>query len=215
MMVRLVRDPRRLDAVFDLSDALERDPEAVAQFSAALGQPQAARACAARLRTPTLDLDTLDRAPAGSLGRAAADFFRAHGLDPGALPRKEPTSDSDWLSTHLYETHDLWHVLTGFRPDVAGELGLQAFYAAQVPGPFPVAILSAGLLNTLLYAQDDKTARLAAIARGWEMGTRAAPLVGLDWMLVIDQPLDAVRAHLAIGTRLAEDGGAEHAQLAA
>jgi ubiquinone biosynthesis protein Coq4 len=33
-----------------------------------------------------------------------------------------------------YETHDIWHVVTGFHTDVAGELGLQAFYLAQFPG---------------------------------------------------------------------------------
>jgi ubiquinone biosynthesis protein Coq4 len=205
MMISLVRDPSRLDVVFSFTDAILRDAEATAQIARMLEQPAAAEACARRLRTPALDLAQLDTMPEGSLGRAAADFFRAHGLDPGALPRREPTNDVEWLTAHLYETHDLWHAITGFLPDVAGELGLQAFYASQTVGPFPVAILAAGLLNTLLYAPEGKEARLAAIARGWEMGRRAAPFVGVDWTPLLAQPLAAVRAKLAITVGLEED----------
>lgn len=206
-LVRLVRDPDRLDVVFGLSDALLRDPAATAEFAATLDDPQIARACRARLRTPALDLKTLEAAPAGTLAHAAAEFFRAHGLNPGALPRKDATTDAEWLNAHLYETHDLWHVVTGFPPNVAGELGLQAFYATQLSGPFPLAILSAGMLNTLLFASEQTDERLAAIARGWRMGKRAARLIGVDWSKLLGRPLDDVRRELGIDV---EDDAAAH-----
>jgi ubiquinone biosynthesis protein Coq4 len=198
VLTRLVRDPSRLDVVFELSDAVLRDKDALKDFAAILALPQVGAAAAVRLTTPLLDLDKLEAMPAGSLGQRAAAFFKEHGLDPGALPRTDPTTDYEWLSSHLYETHDLWHVLTGFRPDVAGELGLQAFYAAQIPGPFPIALLTAGMINTLVFSQSEAAARLSAISRGWRMGERARLLAGLDWMKLLDRPIEDVRRELGI-----------------
>lgn len=197
-LARLVRDPARLDVVFALSDALLGDCTATAELSVTLQDSEIARACRARLRTPALDMRDLEAAPAGTLGRAAGEFFRAHDLDPGALPRKDATNDVEWLASHLYETHDLWHVVTGFQPNVAGELGLQAFYATQLSGPFPLTILSAGMLNTLFFASDQTDERLASIARGWRMGKRAARLIGVDWSTLLGRPLDEVRRELGI-----------------
>jgi ubiquinone biosynthesis protein COQ4 len=196
--VRIVRDPSRLDVVFDLVDSISSDPKSSEEFARLLADPQVSHAARRRLRLPALDLATLADLPAGSLGEVAGRFFCEHGLDPAALPRREAESDVDWLSAHLYETHDLWHVLTGFGPDVAGELGLQAFYAAQVEGRVALAILCAGLLNTLIFNVDETRARLAAIARGWAMGVRAKKLTGLDWAELLPLPLPEVRRRLAI-----------------
>ena len=201
-LARLVKNPSRLEVVFDLTDALLQDPEANATFEATLTIPEVARACRERRRLPVLDLATLDTAKPGTLARVAADFFRKNDLDPGALPRNEPKSDSEWLATHLYETHDLWHVVTGFQPNVAGELGLQAFYATQMSGLLPLAILSAGMVNTLFFAPDLGIERLAAITHGFRMGEAARQvgggLVGRDWSQLLDRPIDEVRRTLGI-----------------
>lgn len=195
---RIARDPNRLDVVFDLVDSLAADPSSAEEFETALADPQVARAARERLRLPELTVEWLEAMPEGTFGKAAGAFFRAHGLDPAALPRRESATDVEWLSAHLYETHDLWHVVTGFGPDVAGELGLQAFYAAQLEGPVALAILSAGMMNTLIYAPDERRARLDAIARGWQMGVAARSLVGLDFGALLALPLADVRRRLRI-----------------
>jgi ubiquinone biosynthesis protein Coq4 len=198
MMIRLVGDPTRLDAVFSITDALLKDRAASEQFGKVLAIAQVKRAATARLRTPVLDLQKLKSAPVGTLAERAYSFFTRYHLDPGALPRKEPHTDVEWLSTHLYETHDLWHVLTGFAPDVAGEMGLQAFYATQVDGPLAGAILSAGFLNTVLKAQDEQTARLAAVARGYTLGKHCKNIVALDFEPLMLLPLAQVREQLGM-----------------
>jgi ubiquinone biosynthesis protein Coq4 len=35
--------------------------------------------------------------------------------------------DTSYLLLRLRQTHDLWHVVTGFSTNVPGELGLKAF----------------------------------------------------------------------------------------
>jgi len=203
--VTLVRDPERLDVVFELIDSVFEQPQAQRELEVLLANPDIAAAARDRLRAPELDLGKLRALPEGSVGRVACAFFDKHGLDPAALPRRPAATDAEWMAAHLYETHDLWHVLTGFGPDVAGELGLQAFYSAQVDGPVALAILTAGLLNTLIYAPEERQQRLAAVARGWTMGRRAKLLPGLDWEAILARPLAEVRPELAIDVEPSHD----------
>ena len=120
------------------------------------------------------------------------------GLDPSALPTLEANDDSGYLRAHLYETHDIWHAVTGFHTDVAGELGLQAFYLAQIPSRLSSAILAGGFINTVAYAFPDRDARMRQIVRGWVLGKRAKNFFGVDWASLWATPLDEVRALLGV-----------------
>ena len=198
--VRIVRDPNRLDEVFELSDKLAgAHPEELAAMVDALGRTEkGAKALRERPRLGKLSLSALGEYPEGTLARGFADFLGERGLDPASIPTLEVHDEGSFVRAHLYETHDLWHVVTGFDTDVAGELGLQAFYAAQVPGKLPIALLSGGMLNTLIYADGDRARRLAAISRGWTMGERAAPFFGTDWAQLWSTPLAEVRSALRL-----------------
>jgi ubiquinone biosynthesis protein Coq4 len=191
----IVRDPTRLNEVFALREALGTEERLAAPVTALRRHPQAAAAFADKRR---LAVDALSLLPDGTLGRAFADFLKENKLDPAAIPRLSATSDVDYFSAHLYETHDLWHVLTGFGVDVAGELGLQAFYATQFPGGLPLVILAAGFFNTLLQGADDHEARVAEIARGFALGRRAKLLFGVAWGEHWARPLSDVRADFAL-----------------
>lgn len=73
-----------------------------------------------------LDLDALARLPAGTLGHEFVGYFRRNGIDPfvSDFPIR---SDVDYLSKRYRETHDLFHVITGYGTDELGEMELQAF----------------------------------------------------------------------------------------
>ena len=190
----LVRDPNQLGKVFDLRSSLE-DPAATARVLAFLEADQGCReALREQSRLGRIDLDALGKKPQGSLGRAFADHMRAAGLDPAAIPLLESSSKQTFVSAHLYETHDIWHAVTGFGTDIAGELGLQAFYLAQLPAFLAAAILSAGLLNTMLFGIDERERRMDAIVRGWELGRRARPLFGVRWADRWSEDLASLRA---------------------
>jgi ubiquinone biosynthesis protein Coq4 len=212
--VTLARDPGRLDIVFGLRASLDDRERVQKTLETMQADPYYRDVLAARRRISTIDLDVLARLPEGTLGHVFAHEMRARSLDPTALPHLSSNDQGEYIAAHLYETHDIWHTVTGFATDIPGELGLQAFYAAQLAGPLPIAILSAGLLNTLLYGMDDREARMEAIARGWELGRRAKPLFGRAWDTMWDRPLDELRAELAIGT-LALGGPRADARMAA
>ncbi len=195
--VRLVRDPSRLDEVIDLADALAR-PEEVAKVVAEITRDPAARTAFRERHRVDVDLAALALLPAGTLGRAFADHMRANQLDPADLPKRPAHDDGEWLRAHLFETHDIWHVVTGFGTDVAGELGLQAFYFAQLPLRLAPMLLAGGMLNTLIYAFDDRHLRMDAIADGWRRGKSAKALFGVHWDELWTTPLAEVQARLAI-----------------
>lgn len=192
-MARIVRDANRLDEVFNLLDALADEDGLKTLADRFARSPTGRKALAERPRLGPLDLDRLGRYPEGTLARAFADHMATNQLDPAAIPSLPSNTELEWVVAHLYETHDLWHVLTGFDTDVAGELGLQAFYAAQVGSPLPYAILSAGMLNTALYARGDGDRRLNAIVTGWSMGRAAQDLLGVPWNQRWDVPLSDLR----------------------
>lgn len=197
---RLIEDPSQLDVVFELGRHALRGPTLPPE----LARPEVL----AYVRAPEpprpfeVDLDALRGLPRGTLGRAFADWLTAHGFEPGELmeyDRRHNQGDSEVVRyrTHLQSTHDLWHVLTGFDTDVDGEVGLQAFYLAQLNTPLAPIVIAAATL-AVLRKRMDATGHMDAITRGWRMGKAARPLFGVDWASLWSTPLAEVRARFAL-----------------
>jgi ubiquinone biosynthesis protein Coq4 len=196
--LRLLHDPSQLERVFELADGVASPKLLQTIVDELRKDPRAARAFAARKRLGRPDLDTLARLPEDTLGRVFADHMRANGLSVDALPALAAHDDVEYFRAHMFETHDVWHVVTGFSTDLPGELGLQSFYLAQLPGRFPAVLLGGGLLNTALFAWEERELRMREIVRGWLLGRRARPLFGADWASLWATPMDAVRARFGI-----------------
>ncbi len=196
--LQLLLDPSKLDRVFAIDSAIPNQPEVMARITEAMRKHPSAAAALDDKPRMTLDLEALRRLPDGTFGRAVADYFDANKLDPKSIPTLQSDDEVAWAKAHLYETHDVWHVATGFSTDIAGELGLQAFYAAQLPGRLPELLLAGGLLQAAFWAEDDFRPRLAAIVHGWEIGSHAKPLFGVRWDSLWNTPLTEVRAALSL-----------------
>lgn len=195
--IRLVRDTGRLDLVFALADSFDDSPGLRAMMDRA-----EVRAYLDRPYAPLqVELRALRGMPEGSLGRAFAAFLDQRGLDPAGLYHSTigaRDDDAARLKLHLERSHDLWHTVLGFDTDVAGELGLQAFMIAQLQSPLGHLLLSAGLLNGMLFEHLDGDRRMEAITRGWRLGQATRPLVGADWAAMLSWPLEQVRAHFGV-----------------
>ena len=194
---RLVKDPNRLDEVIAIADDLGNSPAFDDILRHIRTQPGGAEAVRDRPRI-RVDLPRLRAMPAGSFGREVAAFMDARKLDPSALPHRPSPDDASWLRAHLYETHDIWHVATGFDTDVPGEVGLQAFYMAQFPARLAPILLAIVFTNTFLYKFDERDARMSELVRGWQLGKQAAPLLGVRWDQLWNVPLADVRARLGL-----------------
>lgn len=195
----LVRDPNQLDLVFSLGERVA-DGDLFELMPWLRGRPEIERLMegpsqALRLRFDRVRMSAL---PPGTLGREYADFIERHGLDPDALDQARGDGSLQRFRIHLQSTHDIWHVLTGFDTDVDGEIGLQAFYYAQLQAPLPLTLMSAGLLNSLLRRQGSGRRRMEQLVEGYLMGRRAAPLTGIDWTRHWSRPLTELRAELRV-----------------
>lgn len=204
--VRLVRDPTRLEEVFVLAESVET-PEAAARVAEVFQRdPASARVLRERPRLGAVDLGVLSALPEGTLGRVFADAMIRMELDPkDILVPEHVASDFDYVRAHLRETHDVWHAVTGFDTDVAGELGLQAFYLAQFEAPLSALLLMVGFANTLLSGMGDRDRRMREIVRGWLIGKRAQPFFGVRWAEMWTTPLAEVQRKLDVDPALASE----------
>ncbi len=144
------------------------------------------------------DLDSLFELPRGTLGHEYAAFMKARGLAPDFYPKRESLTKAGYFRLHVYQTHDIWHILTGFSASPPGELGLMAFYYKQFPLPTPILVLSAGILNILLAGAKDGHARLEGIGMGWNLGRSSEPLFGVNWENYWETPLSEIRKEFKI-----------------
>jgi len=198
---RLSQNPNRLDEVFAIADrgsSLEIMQEVAAFVSR---DPQGERALATGLRVGTIELPLLRKLPAGTLGRVFADHLIDNGLDPASIPVPSyPAGDVRYVKTHLRETHDIWHVATGFNTDVAGEIGLQAFYLAQLPSRLSAVLIAMAFMHLATKNIGARDAIVTEVMRGWALGKRAKPFFGFAWAEHWATPLAEVRKLLGVET---------------
>lgn len=197
-VARLVRDPNKLGEVFEIADAVQ-DPVALDKIIAGLIErdPSAAKAYVTRHRFK-VDLRALAKLPEGTLGRVFADNMIAQGLDPEALPNVPSPDARSFFRAHMYETHDIWHAVTGFGTDALSEIGLQAFYLAQIRGGLPPMLLAAGFARVAFFQRDASVDLMNAVERGWRMGKAAKPLFGTHWDELWSTPIAEVRRRFGI-----------------
>lgn len=191
----ITRDPRNLDGVLSLADDIARREGAFEAAPEAL----AGQLDEFVLPDPLPTLDALRFLPDGTLGREYARFMDENGLTPDALER--PPQDATKLEefrAHMRGCHDIWHVATGWTPDLLGELGLQAFYLAQLRVPFPAFVLAAGMLHVVWKERRHFYEVVDAVAEGWRQGVEAQALAPVDWTVWLATPLDEVRDELAL-----------------
>jgi ubiquinone biosynthesis protein COQ4 len=149
-----------------------------------------------RIRIGQVDIEEFAQRPSATLAGAYGRFMKTRGLRPEEFPALAGKTDFDYVLTHFYETHDLWHVVTGFDTDPAGEAGLQAFYSVQIRSHLPYFVMAAILMNAAIFSYEDRHRRVAAIAEGFRTGKSAKSLMGIDWREYFDKPLTEVRREL-------------------
>jgi ubiquinone biosynthesis protein Coq4 len=195
---RLFKDPTRIDEFLEMVTRLTKDGRADPVADAVMrSSPLAARACEER-RLMKVDPDELAACPPGSLGRAVHEHCVANGIHPSTFPRRPNRTPAEFVLAHIENTHDVWHPVTAFAADVAGEVGLQAFYLAQFPNT--IGLLIRGLAPIQAATRDlaGYPRLFEEMTRGWLLGKRASGLFGYPWDEHWNRPLADVRRELGI-----------------
>jgi len=203
----LIADPQRTDLVFEIGDALA-GPSYERSFQRFLADPDGRRLLEER---PSLlealgDRATLATLPVGSLGRSYLEFMEAGKLTANGLVAAEamaqqryatPESDRDrqFFGDRIRDMHDLWHVLTGYGMDDAGEAANLAFTQAQIPTRgIALIVLAAAAIGP----KDVRLTWQRYLLQAWRRGRRAKLLTVVPYERLLALPLDEVRAMLDI-----------------
>jgi ubiquinone biosynthesis protein COQ4 len=159
--------------------------------------PHSKMALANRLPLDKIDLNTLHQLPTDTLGYHYADHMLSNQLQH--LEVQPATSEYEFIDTHMRETHDIWHVVTGSPINMLGEIQLQAFCIAQLQlSRFWMALLTKNLLKSLIHDIEVADKYMTALTNGWMMGKTAECLFGVDWSALWETPIEQVRSSLNI-----------------
>ena len=202
-MRALIRNPDDTAQVFLVVRALAgRGFERL--FRRVMADPTGARILEeGRSMIPVLDdRATLRALPEGSLGREYARFMDAEHISAGGLEDASLVIKTEFyderarcLSDRLRDTHDLWHVVSGYGRDLVGEGALLAFTYAQTRNRGIGFIVLVGMLK---FWQEGHPEVVRVMREGWRRGRRAGVLPAADWESMLPRPLEEVRRDLGI-----------------
>ena len=152
-----------------------------------------------------MDRAWLDSLAPGTVGAAYRDFVLGEGLSAeglveesrkgiqeGAIDARHPFA---WYGRRIRDTHDVWHVLTGYGCDSLGELCLVAFSYSQTKGLGWAVIGIGGMLRA---ARRGGSPYRRAVVEGFRRGKRAAWLPAEDYEALLAEPLESARRRLGI-----------------
>jgi ubiquinone biosynthesis protein COQ4 len=180
-ILALVKDPENIDLVYDIEDGLSQNQATKFAVDRIKSLPGVVDLIEERYLAPAPNLDNLLQLPVDSLGYIYASYIQQSGFDPNFYRQMEIEDDIAYVLLRIRQTHDIWHIVTGFSTDVLGELGLKAFEFAQTRRPIAVVLVAGSLLKILFQAPDKLDKLTDAIATGYSLGIKAKPLFAQKW----------------------------------
>ena len=149
------------------------------------------------------DRTYLETLPVGSLGRVYAEFTEREQISPDGLVEasesvpddgQDESPDRILFGTRMRDSHDLWHVITGYGRDLVGEAGLLSFTYSQTQNR------GIGFIVLVAYIKAGRASPEARkmIREAYRRGKRAAWLPAADWEALLERPLEEVRTTLKV-----------------
>ena len=206
-MQKLIADKEDTEQVFHIIEALNGN-SFEKNFWAFAAKPEGQKLLKEKPYLPPIldDHSWIRDLPDGTVGRAYVEFMEREGLSAQGLvdesekfrsKAREYEDDMMWYGNRLRDTHDLFHVLSGYNRDALGEASLLAFTYSQQPGLGVIFIAYVGCRTIVKHAP--KGARIMdCFWEGKRNGAAAQKIIEQDIIALMHEPLDAARARLGI-----------------
>lgn len=152
------------------------------------------------LQGSSLDLAAFRALAPGTLGYEFAKYFQDNGISPFESP-VEIRNDLDYLSKRYRETHDLGHVLTGYRTDTVGEMELQAFMVGNLGIRTGLLILTFSSLKRSTFQKVSVPAYLERLHAAYRRGARSPKLIHVHYERFWNVPVHKVCETIGIPPR--------------
>jgi ubiquinone biosynthesis protein COQ4 len=227
---KLVEDKEDTEQVFHIIEAT-KGRKSHAQAHAFIQSPEGQRFMAEGVNIPAMLDDHARWADCGPDSVAAhyIAFMKREGLSAAGLvaeshkwapPESLPRDQTQWYFDRLRDTHDLFHVLTGYGRDALGEVSLLGFSYEQNLNTGILFIAYAGA-RQIRKVSGTKAPIFGAIKEGRRLGKAAAKISHQDIAALMREDISAARERLNIGRpdvyhqclAILEDEGTATAQL--
>ncbi|MGB7370641.1 Coq4 family protein [Erythrobacter sp.] len=204
---KLVENKEDTEQVFQIIEATKgkaSHAQALQFLQSAEGQQQLRR----DIDIPAM-LDDHDRwadLPAGSVGQHYMAFMKREGLTAAGLvaeshkwapPEELPQDQTQWYYDRLRDTHDLFHILSGYGRDALGEASLLGFSYSQNHNNGLLFIGYAGA-RQIKKVSGTKAPLYASIREGQRNGKAATKIAHQDIDALMRENLEEARARLGI-----------------
>ncbi|MEM1052004.1 MAG: Coq4 family protein [Pseudomonadota bacterium] len=147
----------------------------------------------------------LRKTPKGSLAHAYCDFMESEGLtaaglvaEAESLGRPKYNDLVQWFAERSRDTHDLFHVLTGYGRDALGEQCVLLFTHGQSPTQGHLLIGYAGSANIKKMVWGSRAPVMGAVRQAKATGRGAPSMIEQPIRELLQQPIDQVRKALRI-----------------
>lgn len=205
---RLVEDKEDTKQVFEIIEALS-GRSIMRGYHRMLSTTQGGAEAYARIELADYfdNKEWLAQFPQGTVGAAYRDFIALRDLTVYGLAqeaakvndRVEAAHPIAWYARRIRDVHDLWHTITGYGTDALGEASLLAFTFAQL-GNGALAFIAAGAANEFRKARYPHPYG-KAILEGYRRGKASERLIDQNYLTLLAEPLEDVRARLKIPSK--------------
>jgi ubiquinone biosynthesis protein Coq4 len=150
-------------------------------------------------------LADLAAAPLGSLGHELYRLLVDNGYDIEVLDRDtlgltRLVPPLDYLNARILQSHDLWHIVAGYRTTKLHEIALSTFQLAQFGHNYSAMFLAVVMASAAFFSPAATPLLLETIFTAWAHGRATPPMMPIAWEAVWDWPTAQVRAEYGIAT---------------
>ncbi len=148
----------------------------------------------------------LEQLPEGTLGRIYLDYCHREGISGAGLKEvlekglsqerlAQLTPSQRFIGDWMRDSHDLFHLVTGYQTDLIGELCVLSFTAAQTRNRGVMVPVSMALVMSSLFYPRGRNLAVQAIRRA----LKAELFPAQDWIALLELPIEEVRRRLKVG----------------
>ena len=196
IFVQLLRNPNRTELIFKGVEIVSSDPDQapVKAIEDLVLAHNGFRSMYHEKYIPKApSMDALKDCSEGSFGRALYDHMNRNRLDFSLWPLYKSERPIQYLSTRIYQDHDLWHALLGFGVSVEDELAVQAFGVAQFQSPIALMLIAGGLIHLMTKNPRRALEAFHKVNEVYTLGKRSPFLLSFRLHDFFSRPLSEVR----------------------
>ena len=191
-------NPEGTQSVFEMEDGLLKSESSQELLRFTSKDPAVDAMIKERYLQPVPDTVSLGKLPKNTLGYKYFYHLDSMGFDPDYYRKIDVQNDIDYVMMRIRQTHDIWHVVTGFDTHPLGEIAIKAVELAQTHRPMAAAVCAGGVFRYMLKEPELFSDCLESIVAGYHMGLQSKALLSMKWEELWDRDLDDLRERLGV-----------------